>query len=147
MANTLLIKTQIEPYIQTWLTETFPDHVFSEEEILLNSGGHHKFDAVSEDGSIVAAILCNRPKTRTGRENTGGVRKALGDIALLNLLPPSTARLMVFTDTGFHDLIRRRGGGKGIAQIQTMVCLLPADLEALLEKILDGASLEQRAAE
>ena len=147
MVNTTKIKTVIEPYIQNWLSTKFLGHVFKERLVPLITGNSYRFDAVAEDGSIVGAILCNRPKTRTGNENTGAVRKALGDINYLKLLPMDVKKLMVFTDAGCCELIRRRAARLGTESIEMIVCMLPPNLEGLLRGILDEASNEQRAAE
>ena len=147
MANTTKIKSVIEPYIQNWLSTHFPGYVFKERLVPLITGSSYKFDAVAEGGSIVGAILCNRPRTRTGRENTGAVRKALGDINYLKLLPIDVKKLMVFTDAGCCELIRRRAARLGTESIDMVVCTLPPDLAKLLRDILDEASNEQRAAE
>jgi hypothetical protein len=147
MADTTKIKTMVEPYICNWLSNQFPGHVFREKSIQLTTGGSYRFDAVAEDVSIVAAILSNRAKTRTGRENTGGVRKALSEISYLKSVPERVKKVMVFTDDAFCQLIRRRASRLGMAPIQMMVCKLPPHLEAELKEILDKASYEQRAAE
>ena len=147
MTDTTKIKTVIEPYVRSWLSKQFAEHVFEEKPIQLTSGGSYIFDAVAEDGSIVAAILCNRAVTRTGRENTGGVRKALTELGYLKAISPGIQRLMVFTNDGFCQLIRRRASRLGTGPIQMIVCKLPPHLEALLREILDRASHEQRAAE
>jgi hypothetical protein len=147
MADTKKIKTVIEPYVCNWLSEQFPGHTFKEKPVRLTNGGRYDFDAVAEDDSIVAAILCNRAKTRTGRENTGGVRKALTEISYLKSVSEGVKKVMIFTDDGFCQLIRRRASRLGMEPIQTMVCKLPPHLEAELRAILDRASHEQRAAE
>ena len=147
MADTTAIKTRIEPYVRQWLSLQFPGRVFTERQVTLVSGSHYRFDAVSEDNQIVAAILSNRPKTRTGRENTGGVRKAMDDIGWLQELPENVSKIMIFTDSGFRDLIRKRSERKGMDDIRMMVCSLPKDLAELLQQTLDKASQEQRAAE
>ena len=111
------------------------------------SGGSYKFDAVSQDRRTVGAILCNRAKTRTGRENTGGVRKALAEVEHLKLLHGGINKIMVFTDPDFSNLIQRRASRFGIADIRFLICPLPPDKKVLLNRILDEASQEQRAAE
>lgn len=147
MADTTKIKTDIEPYVRNWLSTQFPGHVFKEKLVALSTGSSYRFDAVAEDGSIVGAILCNRSKTRTGRENTGAVRKARDDVNYLKLLPAAVKKLMIFTDAGCCELIRRRAARQGIESIDMMVCALPYDLAKLLRETLDAASNEQRAAE
>ncbi len=56
--------------------------------------GSFSCDAVSEDLAIMAVFLSNRPRTATGRENSGGVKKALADVHCLKLLT-ATKRLVV----------------------------------------------------
>jgi hypothetical protein len=147
MADTTKIKTMVEPYICNWLSNQFPGHVFREKSIQLTTGGSYRFDAVAEDVSIVAAILCNRAKTRTGRENTGGVRKALTEISYLKAASEGVKKVMVFTDDDFCQLIWHRASRLGTEPIQMMVCKLPPRVETELKEILDKASHEQRAAE
>ena len=147
MADTTKIKTVIEPNICNWLSARFPGHVFKEKPVPLTTGSSYRFDAVAEDGSIVGAILCNRPKTRTGRENTGAVLKARDDVNYLKLLPATVKKLMIFTDAGCCELVRRRAARLGTESIDMMVCTLPHNLAKLLRDILDEASNEQRAAE
>jgi hypothetical protein len=147
MADTTKIKTVIEPYIRDWLAKQFPGHVFEERPIQLTSGGSYIFDAVSEDSSIVAAILSNRASTRTGRENTGGVRKALTELSYLKAVPADIEKVMVFTDDRFCQLVQHRATRLGRKQIKMIVCVLPPRLKALLKEILDRASYEQRAAD
>jgi hypothetical protein len=147
MVDTTKIRTVIEPYVRNWLSKQFPGHVFKEKLIQLTTSGSHAFDAVAEDTSIVVAILSSRAKTRTGRENTGGVRKALSEVGYLKAAPETLKKVMVFTDDDFCHLIRRRASRLGTGSIQMMVCKLPPHLEAVLREILDKASHEQRAAE
>jgi len=147
MADTSLIKTEIEPYVRKWLSVHLDNVPLEERSVTLSSGGGYRFDAVSQNGLIVAAILCNRPKTRTGRENTGGVRKALAEIEHLKQLPRTVKKFMVFTDQEFYSLIRRRAKRFGIEEIEMLVCKLPLEKDELLQKVLNNASYEQRAAE
>ena len=70
MVDTSLIKTEIEPFVRAWLSERCDGLWFEERSIALPSGGSYRFDAVSQDNLVIASILCNRAKTRTGRENT-----------------------------------------------------------------------------
>ncbi len=147
MADTTRLKTVIEPYVRSWLSQRFGGQAFEEKPIILTGGGRYSCDAVSEDGSIIAAVLSNRAATRTGRENTGGVRKALTEIGYLKAAAGRVRKLMVFTDDGFCQLIKRRANRIGMDPIEMVVCTLPPHLEALRSRILDESSHEQRAAE
>ena len=145
MSDTTQIKKIIEPYVRKWLASEFPGHEFKEASVSLKWGRNHKFDAVSEDGSIVVAILSNGAKTRGGKENTGGVRKAESDLLRFHGIDDETTKIMVFTDAAFLDLINRRTAGLGIEGLRRIHCKLPEDLESKLQKTLSDASKEQRA--
>jgi hypothetical protein len=144
MVNTTQIKKYIEPYIRKWLSTQFTGHIFQERQIPIGNG-KHKFDAVSEDGSIVGDILCNRPKTRGGNENTGAVRKALNDMNNLKSLPNNVIKLMIFTDQDFRDLVFNRSATIETQDLRMIVCKLPATLEILRQSILNKASNEQKS--
>lgn len=142
MADTRFLKTRIEQHVCKWLGSRFPNHDFHGCRIALRSGYRFEFDAVSEDESIVAAILSNRPRTRTGGVNTGAVRKALLDMCYLLAVPGNPTRLMVFTDAKFReDMVgqaRRLGDGGVLMEF----CPLPPDLAREREAVLNHASQE-----
>ena len=142
MANTTQIKKFIEPHVRDWLASKFPGHEFKETSVTLKWGGVHKFDAVSEDRSIVAEILSNGAKTRGGKENTGGVRKAEGDLLRFHGIDDQTTKIMVFTDAAFLELINRRLAGLGIESLKRVHCQLPAKLESLLQENRKNSSKE-----
>ena len=141
MADTSFIKSEVEQYVRDRLSERFEGVKFEKHPVpvKLSSGCHHKFDAVSKGGGIVAAILSNRSKTRTGKENTGAVRKALLDVALLNLVEGDVIKLMVFTDAGLRDLISKRAKKLGTQQIEMTFCELRPDLNERLTSNLEKA--------
>jgi hypothetical protein len=56
MANTNEIKVKIEPYVQRCLAAKFGVAFRKRMLPLAGCAGVHEFDAVSEDGKIVAAI-------------------------------------------------------------------------------------------
>ncbi len=146
MANTRMIK-EVEREVQSWLSEKYPGHSFQEKKVTLTTGYEHEFDAVSENRSIVGAILSSRARTRTGNENTGAVRKAQVDVCLLNLLPAHITKLMVFTHKDFSRLVQERAAKLGTKSIEMLYYELSGGLQERLDKTLDDASHEQRAAE
>ncbi|MBI3521814.1 MAG: hypothetical protein HY071_01785 [Chloroflexi bacterium] len=142
MADTTFIKRVIEPHLRRRLESRFPGRVFQERSVPLSKGSF-KCDAVSDDGSIVAFFLCNRPKTATGHENSGGIKKALDDVHVLKLLPAST-RLLVCTDDDFRQLVMKRSKRFGTDGIEFLHYPLPADLQSQLNDNLDASRREQR---
>ena len=66
MANTALMKTLVEPYVRLQL-ETEYGQPFSQQFLVLPSGGRHEFDAVSQDGNIVCSIKSNSGLTSGGK--------------------------------------------------------------------------------
>ena len=143
MADTRYIRVKVEPYLRRWLSKKCRGMQFFETKIKLSTGGYHKFDAVTKDVAIIAAFVCNRAKTATGKENTGGVRKALNDLQFLNLLPAFIRRFFVFTDKEFLRLIRKRGRRVGTRGIKFLHCKLPENLASGLESVLNLSRREQ----
>ena len=136
MANTTQIKKLIEPHVRDWLASKFPGHEFKETSVTLKWGGVHKFDAVSEDRSIVAEILSNGAKTRGGKENTGGVRKAEGDLLRFHGIDDQTTKIMVFTDAAFLELtgilqIKPISLNMGLSEINRTIKWYPERVTAL----------------
>ena len=146
MADTTALKNDIERFVREWLSLRFRGQTFTEQPVKLDTGYSHNFDAVSDDKSIVAEILSNRSRTRTGRENTGGVRKAQVDVALLNLVGEHRTRVMLFTDSDFMRLVANRAAKLGTKNIQFELCELPPELKRVVNDTLNEASKEQRAA-
>ena len=144
MADTQFIKRVIEPFMRKWLELRFQGQLFQERPVPLPDG-EFRFDAVSEDGSIVGLFMCNRPRTSSGNENSGAVKKALNDIHYLKLLTGQRVRLAVFTDDGFRDLVLRRSRRIGSDGIELLHCKLPKDLEQALCENLDACRQEQRS--
>ena len=54
---------------------------------------------------------------------------------------------MVFTNSEFCELIQRRSKRFGTDIIEMLICALPPDKEMILQRVLDDASYEQKAAE
>lgn len=145
MADTGLIKKLLEPYLRRWLSKRYRGRTFAEQKVQLITGGFHRFDAVSADGTIVADFLSSRPSTGTGNENTGAVRKAKNDLQFLSLLPGSVkTRLFVFTDRGFLELMRKRAERVSAGHVEFLYCELPKPLRTTIEKVLDACRREQR---
>ncbi len=71
MANTRYLTIQIEDYVRGVLENRF-DQPFTKERLTLEPGGHHEFDAVSRDRSIIASIKSASGRTASGKVNRPG---------------------------------------------------------------------------
>ena len=142
MVNTPGIKTEIEPAVRDWLKQEFGDVTFEERQVKFPSGGAYLFDAVSQDGRIVAAVMCNRANRGTKTENAAGLKKAFTALEQLKKLGRDTVKMVVFTDQDLLNLVQRRASRLGIGGIKLLVCPLPPDKKELLDQIMDAASRE-----
>lgn len=143
MADTTAIKKDIEPYMRDWLADLLGVSSLDERDVPLTGGGSFRFDAVTIDGTVAACFLSSRARTVNGKENTGGVRKALNDARYLGLISGDCRRIMVFTDERFKDLIERRTERFNTEGVEFLWCPLPQKLQIVLDVTLDNASREQ----
>jgi hypothetical protein len=147
MANVSIVQKEIEPFVRKWLSKQYGGKKFHSKKLTLSTGKMNEFDAVSEDDKVVAAILCNRVKTRGGSSNTGAHRKAECDFwRLANVVADGKVkRLMVFTDPILCEKMIKAIGHPEVLGVEFRVYKLPAKLEDRLQKSLQVASREQKA--
>lgn len=105
----------------------------------MTAGGSYLFDAVSQDGTIVAAIFYNRALKGSKKENTFGLKNAYGELEHLKALDRKITKVMVFTDFDFSNLVRRRAARFGVESLKLMVCPLPEDKQERLNQLLNAA--------
>ena len=126
MANTNALK-QIESYVRHWcLSEYGIEFEDYEKEVRLITGGVHKFDIVSKDGSIVAGV-----KTSALRDNkkvsAGVIKSTFTELYFLSIIK-ATTRLMILTDKGYCDYFRKISNGKVADGIEIIHCPLPQEI-------------------
>ena len=73
MANTFYLKTVVEDFVRDTLAKNFSVG-FTSRQLTLRTGGHHEFDAVSEDGQIIAAIKSASGMTAGGNIPSGKIQ-------------------------------------------------------------------------
>ncbi len=128
MANTNVLK-EIERYVREWCSRKYgidlEDH---EKSLRLTTGGVHRFDVVSKDGTIIAGI-----KTSAMRENervsVGVIKSTFAELYFLSLVKASK-KLMILTDKSYCEHFRRISNGKVADGIEIVNCTLPKDIEA-----------------
>ena len=141
MADTHGLKTRVEPFVRKWLEGKYGQHFHKEDLPLAGTEGCHEFDAVSDDGTIVAAITSASGKTSGGKNPSGKVDSVYRELYFLSNVKAGT-KLLVLTDRGFFDLICKKTEGKLAGGNALLHCPLSAELEGFVRRIRADASDE-----
>ena len=149
MANTKALKTEVECYVRNELEKDFPGHTFAEKAMQLRKKRDgtfaiHKFDAVSEDNSIVANIKSHSWKTSGGKNPAGKIASIFQAIHFLGLVRAET-RLLILTDKTTYNAFMVESDGKLPEGIETRLYELPAQLQKLVSEVQRKASEEMSA--
>jgi len=134
MANTHLLKTLVEPYVRRWLSQKYNvEFEGHEKEMRLVTGGVHRFDAVSKDGSIIAGIKTSALRSDTTKRpiGVGVIKSTFTELYYLSIVN-AKRKLMVLTDKGFYDLFCKESKGKVSTGIEIIHCQLSQEI---LDKI------------
>jgi hypothetical protein len=117
---------------------------FHEKSLELQSKALAKFDAVSEDGEIVAAISMRVGFSPGGRKNEDDLSKTRSDalrFLMLDYIPKE--RLMIFTEQSMIDVVKdEKKRDRFPKALKIVKVKLPADLEARIEEAQRTASDE-----
>lgn len=81
MANTRYLTTEVEDHVRKVLRKRFGTP-FRKRVLDLTTGGRHEFDAVSDEGTIVASIKATSGKTADGKIPNGKDNNAVTEIYL-----------------------------------------------------------------
>mgnify|MGYP001568076318 CR=1 FL=1 len=128
MANTNVLKTLAEPHVRQWCSGKygieFENH---EKEVMLVTGGVHRFDVVSKDGSVVAGIKTSALRD-DGTVSPGVIKSTFTELYFLSLIN-TTTKLMILTDKGYCEHFRRISMGKVAEGIEIIHCQLSKEIE------------------
>ena len=92
MADTR-VQLEIENWVRSeWLPQQYGQR-FTARKLMFDTGGKFNFDAVSEDGTIVANISTSAATTAGNKFATGKMQKLRADMLFL-LMAPATIRLV-----------------------------------------------------
>jgi hypothetical protein len=127
------LKAQIEA--EQWIREEYLPkkygQPFREKSLELQSRALARFDAVSEDGEIVAAISTCSGFSSNGRKNEDELnqtRSAALRFLMLDYIPKE--RLMIFTEQSMIDLVKdEKKRDRFPKALKIMKVKLPAELE------------------
>jgi hypothetical protein len=141
MANTALLRTMVEDYVRGHLAERYKQP-FRAKTLRLRSGRHRGFDAVSDDGCVVASVSSASGLTRRGgNKPTGKINKGITDLYYLSLLDVPV-RLLVLTTPAFFDIFVKEMIG-ALAEGIVIECVpLPEQMQLVVDQIVLAASNE-----
>jgi hypothetical protein len=140
LANTAYLRYFVEPWIRAQLEARYGQS-FESKILRLQPGGGHEFDAVSEDGSVVASIKTSSGLTSGGNHPVGKVAACLNDIYYLSLIG-AKVRLLILTNPEFHSLFMKTSQGKIASGIEVELMALPLDIQVDVDAISKRASDE-----
>jgi hypothetical protein len=142
MTDTTVIRRTVEPFVRQQLSEEFGMPFYS-RVVALTTGGTHEFDAVSEDGKVVAAIKSASGKTAGGNVPAGKIRGVEAELYYLSLASART-RTLVVTDQEFYEMICKRLTGRLAPGLSIRLVALPPQIQAKVRKMQKAASDEVR---
>jgi hypothetical protein len=142
MADT---KAQIEA--EKWIREEYLPkkygQSFRQKNLDLQSRGQGTFDAVSDDGEIVACICTSAGFTSNGKVATEELQKVRSDaLRFLMLDARPQKRLMIFTDPSMIDVVKdEKKKDRFPKELEILRVKLPAEIAANVAESQRIASL------
>ena len=143
MANTKYLKTEVEEFVRCELQRRY-GKIFTSRFLQLITGGQHEFDAVSDDGAIVASIKASSGLTSGGRLPSGKFNANIAELYFLTLVE-AEQRLLVLTSPEFHELLQRKLKNR-VAPGLSLICVpLPEVIQREVDAVVLQASREMRS--
>ena len=143
-----MASTHVQLEVEDWVRrEWLLDHYgvrFSRERVSLSPGGVFDFDAVSDDGEIVATISTSSSHTSSGKLGVGKMMKIRSDAFFL-LLAGAATKALVFTEEDmFEQWMAERTKGRIPSSIELLWARIPKELNDKLVAARGIASKEVR---
>ena len=135
------LKTIVESYIRKCLEQKHGKK-FEGSEIPLDliTGGVHRFDAVSNDRTIVAGIKSFSVR-ETGKVGVGVIKSAFTELYFLSLVK-AEKKLLIFTNEEFYNLFSKRALGKVLPDTEIVLCPLSDELALEIAVVNENARRE-----
>lgn len=140
MANTRYLTTVVEEHVRAALAEHY-GVPFGKRMLSLASGGQHEFDAVAEDGSLVASIKSASGRTAGGKNPSGKIKDCIAELYFLSLLS-APRRALLLTSPAFYELFLGAMRGKIAPGIEVVHLPLPSAVQAEVDEVQRRASAE-----
>jgi hypothetical protein len=100
------IPAKPEEWVQSVALPKLYNQKFSQQSLLLKSGGQYKFDTVSEDTSIVAVISTDPGKTPQGKTATDNLQKIRQTVWWTMMIDHLPKIILVLTEQSMIHLIK-----------------------------------------
>ena len=147
MAKTTELR-EVELFVREQLRKDYQGHTFTEKALRLRrkkdgSYSFHKFDAVSEDNTIVASIKCHSWLTSGGNLPAGKIGQIYQSLYLLSLVDAET-KLLILTDRETYEGFLAESDGKVADDVEIKLYPLTPELQAMVKKVKQRASQEMR---
>ncbi len=140
MVNTRNVTTSVEDHVRDVLSV---EHqiVFRRQRLKLQPGGYHEFDAVSDNGRIVASIKTAPGHGASGRHPAGKVANCIAELYFLSLTR-AHKKFLVLTSADFHRLFVGVMKGKIPNGIEILHVALPAEIQSRVDAVQQAATDE-----
>ena len=141
MANTN-VQRKVEDWVRKEWMKKFYGKNFYRDRIKLSSGGVFEFDAVSQDGDIIASISTSSAITATGRRAAGPLHKIRADILFL-IMTSIERKIIIFTEQNLYDVFMKEiKEGRVPRNIEFELVKIPNDMSMELKDARNIASKE-----
>jgi len=144
VADTTYLTKTVEEFIRAHLADSC-GQPFRKRFLDLRPGGKHEFDAVSEDGTIVASIKAHSGLTSGGKAPSGKILACLAELYYLTLVDAPT-RLLVLTNPLFFEIFKRKTVGAVADGLTIELVPLPTEMQAKVDSVVREASREMSPA-
>jgi hypothetical protein len=129
--------------VDNWLPKKYRQK-FCEKRVCMQNRGEFKFDAVSEDGEIIANISTATARTHRGSVASGKKSKIRADCLMLSLVNTKD-KLLVLTEPCMYELANKeQKEGRLPLYIEIQLVDLPEKLKVELLQARTVASKENR---
>lgn len=123
MVSTRQLGTAVADHVRDVLSAQYQT-VFRRQRLRLQPGGYHEFDAVSENGRVVASV---KTATAPGRHPASNTTNCLAELYFLSMAP-ARRKILVLTSPEFHETFRIALAGKLPGNVEIMHVPLPQDV-------------------
>ena len=135
-----MANTQAQLQAEHWIVTEYLPNLFKKQfkgkSVPLIWGGGFNFDAVSENGEIIACISTSAAKTVSGKSAIGKYHKIKADALYLLNANNAKKRFLIFTEKDMYNhLLKEKEAGRFPLEIELLCVELP---EIINQKVLEA---------